>query len=167
MTSGRRSAAMARTMPSPPAIVVLSVGAVLAACSMGMPSSPRIEGPADPDARIRPDLIVAEPLRVVRGDVLSLRFPTETTRGVHFVLERRAGASWRYEYDLVSDGPGPGWRREWRPASDGEFAIPAIGVGGSGPDRVVIPEVAAPGQWRICTGNAGENICTEIEIVAP
>ena len=30
-----------------------------------------------------------------------------------------------------------------------------------------IPEVARPGEYRICTGNAAVNFCTPIEIAAP
>ncbi len=35
-------------------------------------------------------------------------------------------------------------RRRWNGVED-------IGVGGPGPDRVLVPEVAAPGIYRICT----------------
>jgi hypothetical protein len=47
------------------------------------------------------------------------------------------------------------------------MAVEDIGVGGPGPDRVPIPDVAEPGSYRICTGNAAENICAPIEVVAP
>ena len=114
---------------------------------------------------MRPDLIVAEPQRVAPGDVVALTFPAETTRGIHFVLEMQSDGAWVHAFDLVSDGPGPGWPRDWSVAGSGDFAIPDIGVGGTGPDRVLIPDVAEPGTWRICTGNAGDEFCTEIEIV--
>jgi hypothetical protein len=136
----------------------------LTGCSTVFPPTP-LGAPADPDAQMRPDLIVAEPAQVAPGDVLSLSFPAETTRGVHFVLESQSRGTWFHAFDLVSDGPGPGWARDWQAAGDEGFAVPDIGVGGPGPDRVVIPEVAEPGTWRICTGNAGQNICTTIEIV--
>jgi len=136
----------------------------LAGCSTVLaPAS--VGAPADPEAQLRPDLIVAEPVQVRPGDVLSLTFPAETTRGVYFVLESQAAGAWVHMFDLTSDGPGPGWQRRWMPAGAEGFAVEDIGVGGPGPDRVVIPDVAEPGTWRICTGNAGENICTTIEIV--
>ncbi|MGQ0608815.1 MAG: hypothetical protein ACT4OQ_10190 [Chloroflexota bacterium] len=47
------------------------------------------------------------------------------------------------------------------------MAVPTIGVGGPGPDRMSIPETVEVGEYRICTGNAGENFCTPIEIIAP
>jgi hypothetical protein len=150
---------MRRLTATAVAIVVLVAG-----CSPVLVPLPDGE-PADPEAQMRPDLIVAEPVQVAPGDVLSLTFPAETMRGVHFVLERQAGNAWIHRFDLTSDGPGPGWQRRWSPAGAEGFAVEDIGVGGPGPDRVVIPDVAEPGTWRICTGNAGENICTTIEIV--
>lgn len=124
-------------------------------------------GPADPLAEMRPDLIVADPPVAAPGAVVALEFPAETMRGVLFVLERRVGESWALRYYLTSDGPGPGWRMAWHEASAEGFAVEDIGVGGPGPDRVIIPDVAEPGDYRICTGNAGDEFCTPIEIVAP
>lgn len=145
-------------------VPVLAMG--LVACStLVPPPAPAIGEPADPAAALRPDLIVAEPIQATPGEVVALTFPAETTRGIHFVLERLVDDVWVYEFDLLSDGPGPGWERRWIRAG-GDLAIEDIGVGGVGPDRVVSPEVAAPGGWRICTGNAAQNICTTIEIVA-
>lgn len=140
---------------------------VLGACATVLAPSPP-DAPHDPEAQMRPDLIVAEPEQVAPGDVLTLTFPAGTPRGVHFVLESQAsGGAWVHMFDLVSDGPGPGWPRDWSIAGSEAFAIPDIGVSGNGPDRVLIPDVAELGTWRICTGNAGENMCTRIEIVAP
>ena len=31
----------------------------------------------------------------------------------------------------------------------------------------MVAEPGTPGTWRICTGNAAENVCVRIEIVAP
>jgi hypothetical protein len=141
---------------------------LFAAAGCDAPPEPaQAGGPADPEAEMRPDLIVADPSEVAPGEVLSLTFPAETPRGIHFVLERQTGDSWVHAFDLVSDAPGPGWQRDWSLAGSEDFAIPDIGVGGPGPDRVLIPDVAEPGPWRVCTGNAGENICTEIEVVGP
>lgn len=46
------------------------------------------------------------------------------------------------------------------------YGVEDIGIGGEGPDRLVVPDVAPPGAYRICTANSLENICTPIEIVA-
>jgi hypothetical protein len=135
------------------------------ACDALQPSISSL-GPADPDAEFRPDLIVAEPTSIGPGGLVSLTFPMETVRGIVFVLEERVGEVWAHRFNLTSDGPGPGWTAEWFPL-DADIGFPDIGVMGPGPDRVPIPESAEPGEWRICTGNAGDEFCTPIEIVAP
>ena len=115
---------------------------------------------------MRLDLIVVDPIAAVPGDVVALTFPQETTRGVLFVLERQVDDGWELQFYLTSDGPGAGWERTWQPARAEGLAVEDIGVGGPGPDRVLIPEVAEPGSYRICTGNAGDEFCAPIEIVA-
>ena len=149
---------MARRIP------VVLVAVLVAGCSAVLAPSPP-GAPADPDAEMRPDLIVADPAQVAPGDVLSLTFPQETMRGIHFVLESQARGAWFHMFDLTSDGPGPGWEPRWSAAGAAGFAVEDIGVVGPGPDHVVIPDVAEPGTWRVCTGNAGTNVCTTIEIV--
>jgi hypothetical protein len=122
-------------------------------------------GPADPDVMLRPDLMTAEPGEVAPGGIVALSFPQETTRGILFVLERRVGDGWELQYYLTSDGPGAGWERRWQPAGGDGLAVEDIGVGGPGPDRVLIPDVAEPGLYRICTGNAGADFCAPLEVV--
>jgi hypothetical protein len=122
--------------------------------------------PHDATAVFRPASMVADREAAAPGDIVELSFPDEMTRGVWFVLEREVGSSWDYRYDLTSDGPGPDWPMDWQVAGGEAFAVEDIGVGGGGPDRVILPETAEPGTWRICTGNAGENVCVRIEIVA-
>jgi hypothetical protein len=121
--------------------------------------------PHDATAVIRPASMVVVPEIAEGGEQVALQFPDEMTRGVWFVLEQEAGDSWVYRYDLTSDGPGPGWPVGWFPAG-GLDAVEDIGVGGRGPDHVVIPDTAPPGSWRICTANALQNVCARIEIRA-
>jgi hypothetical protein len=139
-------------------LVLLATG-----CSVVSPSA--AGAPANPGAEMRPDLIVADPAAAEPGEVVALRFPEETTRGILFVLERRVGDAWELWYYLTSDGPGPGWERTWQAAGAHGLAVEDIGVGGPGPDRVLIPDVAEAGTYRICTGNAGADFCTPLEIV--
>jgi hypothetical protein len=116
---------------------------------------------------MRPDLIVADQAEVEPGAVVALSFPEHTNRGVLFVLDQRVDNAWVTRFFLTSDGPGQGWEREWWPVDAAGMAVPDIGVGGPGPDRVLVPEVVEPGAYRICTGNAGADFCAPIEIVAP
>lgn len=123
--------------------------------------------PANPDAEMRPDLLVIEPAQAAPGDVVALTFPEETTRGILFVLEQRVDDGWVARFFLRSNGPGADWEMSWHEAAAQGMAVEDIGVGGVGPDNVPIPEVAEPGDYRICTGNAGADFCAAIEIVAP
>ena len=123
--------------------------------------------PANPDAEMRPDLLVIDPARAAPGDVVALTFPEETSRGVLFVFDQRVDDTWVTRFYFTSDGPGAGWERQWWPADAEGMAVPDIGVGGPGPDRVLIPDVVEPGSYRICTGNAGADFCAPIEIAAP
>ncbi len=141
-------------------LLLLLVVVIASGCS----EAGSIAGPADPEAQLQPELMVADPAVTSPGGVVALTFPEETTRGVLFILEQRVGNSWAHRFDLLSDGPGAGWKRSWHPVGAEPIAVEDIGVGGPGPDRVPIPEVAEPGDYRICTGNAGENFCVPIRI---
>jgi hypothetical protein len=147
--------------------LLLAALVALSGCSSLVPGPVAVGAPHDADAEMRPDLIVVDPLQVQPGEVVDLAFPAETTRGVHFVLERLERDAWVHQFDLVSDGPGPDWELGWSFAGAEGFAVEDIGVGGPGPDRVLIPDAAQPGRWRICTGNAAPNICSTLEIVEP
>ncbi|MEO6295254.1 MAG: hypothetical protein ABIP01_04885 [Candidatus Limnocylindria bacterium] len=114
---------------------------------------------------MREDLIVPSHDVVEPGQIVELRFPEETLRGTLFVLDRKAGEGWERRYMLVSDANNP--RPAWFTPDREDLGVGDIGIGGSGPDRVVIPEVADPGNYRLCTGNAGENFCAPIEVLAP
>lgn len=147
----------------PNVVLQLAMLMSVAGCSTILDPLPA-RGPADPEAAMAPDVMTADPAVVAPGGVVGLGFPDGTTRGVLFVLERRAGDTWDHHYNLLSDGPGPGWERAWHPADEGPLAVEDIGVGGPGPDRVPIPETAEPGEYRICTGNSAPNICTPLVI---
>ena len=140
-------------------------GAGAAGADPGVPGV--APAPANPDAEMRPDLLVIEPAEAAPGDVVALSFPEETTRGILFVLEQRADGGWVALFYLRSNGPGPEWEMSWHPVGGQGMAVEDIGVGGPGPDNVPIPEVAEPGEYRICTGNAGADFCAPIELVAP
>jgi hypothetical protein len=142
--------------------VVSLVAALLAlnACGSSETSQP---GPLDPGAAARPDLVVAEPSAVAAGGFLELTFPKETDRGLPWVLELQEDNTWHARYLLSSDanGTAPSWVGADEPD---KWAWEDVGVSGPGPDAVLIPDVAAPGRYRLCTANAQDNLCAEIEI---
>jgi len=143
--------------------MTLVLPAVLAACTSLAPAGT----PHDATAVFRPASMVADRETAAPGDIVELRFPDRMTRGILFVLDEEVGETWVHRFNLTSDGPGPEWQVEWFAADDESVAFPDIGVGGVGPDRVVIPDVATAGSWRLCTGNALENVCVRIQITPP
>lgn len=134
--------------------------ATLAACASVVPAGTPHEATA---AVFRPASMVADRESAAAGDVVELRFPDQMVRGIMFVLEQEVGSTWVYRYLLLSDANGG--EPQWFTADREDVAIEDVGIAGPGPDRVVIPDVAAPGSWRLCTGNAGENVCVRLEIV--
>ncbi len=140
--------------------------AVVAAGCAGDAEPAVPSGPYDPGAELRPDLIVAEPTRLAAGDVVALTFPQETGRGIHFVLEQRVGDTWNLVYHLLS-GANAAEPSFFRPGEGDNIGIPAIGIGGRGPDRLTVPDDVTPGSYRICTANAGDEFCAEIDVVSP
>jgi hypothetical protein len=123
-------------------------------------------GPYDLEATIQPEVVDIEPAHVQAGDLASVFFPDESLRGIHFVLESRSGNSWNLEYHLVSDwGDGSNTPMAYKVGSIGEdISIPDVGIGGPGPDAVLIPVDATPGEYRVCTGNASPNVCALVTV---
>lgn len=44
----------------------------------------------------------------------------------------------------------------------GDVAVDDYGVGGPGPDGLVMPEGLAGGTWRLCTANAVDHVCVQL-----
>ena len=142
----------------------IGIAVVVAACGSPVATFTPT-GPADPRAEVAPDQMVADATLGSPGDVVSLSFPQEMVRGILFTLDERVGSGWVHRFNLTSDGPGPEWERSWWLPGDDTVEVPDIGVLGRGPDRVEIPPPAVPGLYRLCTGNAGTNVCAEIRIL--
>ena len=136
------------------AVLLLVVG-----CTSLLPAGT----PHDATAIFRPASMVIDRETAAPGEIVEVSFPDGMARGIMFVLEEETGGSWTYRYVLLAPlGDG---EPSWVPA-DGDLAVPDIGATGVGPDPLLIPEKAMPGSYRICTGNATENVCARIEIVA-
>jgi hypothetical protein len=122
----------------------------------------------DPDAQMHPELLEVSPSPAKPGQTIKVRFPEETFRGIAWVLEEQDGNSWYVRYYLIAstdgDGGGSG-SPSWRPANDPKGQTwEDIGVGGPGPDTLIIPESIRPGTYRLCTANSMPNICTMLGI---
>ena len=98
------------------------------------------------------------------GATLKLSFPRHSVRGVAFSLYEQRGDAWQLAYDLQSDGGrGGNYEPQWYGAAESP-GHDDIGVGGPGPDRVPVPDVAAPGEYLVCTANAGSDFCAPLTI---
>lgn len=118
--------------------------------------------PPAPPAEIREDLMVATPAVALPGDVVELTFPEETVRGVAFQLDRREGDEWTTKWWMTSDANG-GRPTTVAVGTEG-YGTDDVGIGGPGPDRVLVHPDTAPGDYRICTANAGEDFCVPLTV---
>ncbi len=50
------------------------------------------------------------------------------------------------------------------PADSDGYGVEDVGVGGPGPDHVRLSDGLAPGAYRICTANAGDEFCAPLTI---
>ncbi|MDP2773016.1 MAG: hypothetical protein Q8O61_05620 [Nocardioides sp.] len=98
------------------------------------------------------------PLVARPGEVVSLGFPTEHPRGVGFVLISRSDG---IRYELTSNAMQPNREPTWTSRGRGWLDI---GISGPGPDKVLIPPPAAPGEYDLCTGNASIEQCVSITV---
>lgn len=119
--------------------------------------------PPEPEAQMRPDLLELDPAVAEPGQLVAMHFPEETSRGIAFQLDRRADDGWTPVAWMTSDGNGG--EPATVPAFTEGYGVEDVGVGGPGPDHVRLPDDAPPGDYRICTANAGEEFCAPIEIV--
>lgn len=115
---------------------------------------------------MRPDLMTVTPAVADPGQHVELTFPLETGRGVAYVLELAVGDTWTTTHYLTSSSEG----YDATPSAvsvdsvDDYFGWEDIGIGGPGPDRILIPDDALTGPYRLCTANALENFCAEINL---
>jgi hypothetical protein len=142
--------------------IVATLALVATGCG-AMTDSPQ-PWPIDPSAEIRPDAMRAEPTTVRPGELVEITFPQGWGRGILYSIEARAGDGWERRYLMISNANGA--NPIWFTPDDDSIAVAAVGIEGPGPDRVPIPEPLDPGDYRICTANAGENVCVAIEVVA-
>ncbi len=129
------------------------------------PMTPGVDGPFDPAAEIRPDLIRIEPNPVDAGGLVAVTFPEGTSRGVAYVLEVLADDEWYATHLMSAGAAGYGGTPGWAPIGTEGFGWDDIGIEGPGPDTLVIPEPALAGDYRVCTANSLENICAELTVL--
>jgi hypothetical protein len=110
--------------------------------------------------------LVAEPEDARGGQVVRVTFPKPQMRGVLYVLDAWDGQDWQPAFCLYSDGGGiPGWDISTKRYGKG-CPVLDVGITGAGPDRVRMPKDAAPGTYRLCTGNAVKQKCGLLTVTA-
>jgi hypothetical protein len=126
-------------------------------------------GANDPGAQMQPELIEISPSPARPGHKVELRFPQETERGLGWALEEKGAGTWHLRYYLTSvpkhraTKDAPSWFAADAP--EDVRGWDAIGLTGQGPEALRIPDSATPGEYRLCTANAGRNFCAPVDIV--
>lgn len=118
--------------------------------------------PPPPAPEVRDDLMVATPAMVAAGDVVEVTFPTAYERGIAYQLDEEVDGAWVTRWWMTSDGNGG--QPTTVPAGTVGYGVEDVGVGGPGPDRVLVHQDTAPGSYRLCTANAGEDVCVLLEV---
>lgn len=117
------------------------------------------------DAKWRDTMTVA-PTRAAPGQRVALRFKSQEVRGIAFSLSGWGDPGWSVAYYLTSDWGAPDSHTpEWWGIEDSEGrGWPDVGVGGPGPDHVVIPGIAPAGDYLLCTANSVEEACAMVTV---
>jgi hypothetical protein len=140
--------------------MLLAVLIALTGCALN-PSTPE-PWPVDPEAQMRPEAMGVEPAHARPGDVVSVTYAEGWDRGILYAIDREAEGAWVRMALMISDTNGG--RPSWFRPDDMDAAVEAVGVGGTGPDHIAIPDIIEPGPYRICTANAGTNICVPFDV---
>ncbi len=134
------------------------MAAVLPVLGCGSASSNDSEASTPPPELGAIITLASENLRP--GDKVSATFPASDLRGGFFYLYAWQDGEWSGpRFLLESDANGNAPRVV--PMDQG---MSDYGIGGPGPDGLILPSDIAPGSWRICTANARENVCGQFTV---
>lgn len=155
----RRSTSSRLLGAQPAGWALLAVALVVSGCA---------DGPApdlDPDLDLEDTMAVA-PTSATPGQEVELSFPSDSQRGIAFSLARWNEGRWDKEYYLTSDWGTPGdhtptW---WAAEDSANRGWEQVGISGGGPDRVLVPETASPGDYLLCTANALDEACALLTV---
>ena len=119
------------------------------------------------DAQWRGTMTVT-PSTAAPGQRVALRFRSKEVRGIAFSLSSWGEEGWTVAYYLTSDWGSPGSHRpHWSSVEDSEgLAWPDVGIGGPGPDHVIVPDNAPAGTYLLCTANSAEEACALLTVTS-
>jgi hypothetical protein len=108
------------------------------------------------------------PVTTQPGHAVELRFPEDSHRGIAFSLSEWHEGRWKLVYYLTSDWGEPGhYEPDWWTVEESENrGWHQVGISGTGPDRVVVPDTAAPRDYLLCTANAVTEACALLKVTA-
>lgn len=117
------------------------------------------------DAKWRGTMTVT-PATTAPGQRVALRFRSQEVRGIAFSLSAWDEEGWTVAYYLTSDWGSPGDHTpDWWSVKDGEgLGWPDVGIGGPGPDHVIVPDDASAGEYLLCTANSADEACTLLTV---
>jgi len=109
------------------------------------------------DAKWRGTLTV-NPAAATPGQRVALRFRSKNVRGIAFSLSTWGEKGWTVTYYLTSDWGSPGSHSpDWWSVENSESRVWVdVGVGGPGPDHVIVPDNAPADDYLLCTANSAD-----------
>lgn len=153
----RRPAGSRLSAPQPATWALLAVALIVGGCADD--SAPSL----DPDLE---GTMTVAPASATPGREVALRFPPGSQRGIAFSLAQWSDGQWDETYYLTSDwGTSGDYTPTWWTVEDSKNrGWEDVGVSGPGPDRVLVPETAAPGDYLLCTANALDEACALLTV---
>lgn len=121
--------------------------------------------PASAGAELRPDLVVVTPDLAEPGTEIEVTFAEPYDRGVAWTITTGDGATELYW--LTASAEGYGGAPSWVPAGTDGWGVDDIGISGTGPDRLVVPDTIAAGEYHLCTANAVVDVCGLLVVFDP
>ncbi len=99
----------------------------------------------------------------VPGHEFGVYFDEDNVRGGAFVLQPWTGEAWADPvYLLTADTNGD--RPTATRATDNNYGWDDWGNANTGPDGLILPADITAGHWRLCTANALEQACVQLEV---
>lgn len=120
------------------------------------------------DARWRGTMTVT-PATAAPGQRVALRFRSEEVRGIAFSLSRWSDQGWTVAYYLSSDWGSPDTHAPdwWSVEDSAGRGWEDVGIGGPGPDHVIVPDTAPTGDHLLCTENSVIEACAILTVTGP
>lgn len=102
------------------------------------------------------------PAKPEPGETFEATFDADNERGGYFTLEQWSGSEWLPAVFLL-ESDADTRPASWSSIEDGVETLD-YGIGGTGPDGLVMPDHVAAGVWRLCTANARDETCARLTI---